>query len=130
MARPKGFEPLTPRFVVWCSIQLSYGRVPHLRDRLRRPVPNWLAHEMQADLGKKATICGTANYLRNKRLEVATDSEIFVTSILAQHVAVHIAHGFQRDIDDVAGCLDCRILAAMRPAEWFRNDAVDDLQLV
>jgi site-specific DNA recombinase len=28
MARPKGFEPLTPRFVVWCSIQLSYGRAP------------------------------------------------------------------------------------------------------
>ena len=27
MARPKGFEPLTPRFVVWCSIQLSYGRI-------------------------------------------------------------------------------------------------------
>jgi hypothetical protein len=27
MARPKGFEPLTPRFVVWCSIQLSYGRM-------------------------------------------------------------------------------------------------------
>ena len=27
VARPKGFEPLTPRFVVWCSIQLSYGRL-------------------------------------------------------------------------------------------------------
>ena len=25
VAHPKGFEPLTPRFVVWCSIQLSYG---------------------------------------------------------------------------------------------------------
>ena len=28
MARPKRFELLTPRFVVWCSIQLSYGRLP------------------------------------------------------------------------------------------------------
>ena len=27
MARPEGFEPPAPRFVVWCSIQLSYGRV-------------------------------------------------------------------------------------------------------
>ncbi len=26
MARPKRFELLTPKFVVWCSIQLSYGR--------------------------------------------------------------------------------------------------------
>ncbi len=25
LAHPKGLEPLTPRFVVWCSIQLSYG---------------------------------------------------------------------------------------------------------
>ena len=28
LARPKRFELLTPRFVVWCSIQLSYGRLP------------------------------------------------------------------------------------------------------
>ncbi len=27
LARPRGFEPLTPRSVVWCSIQLSYGRL-------------------------------------------------------------------------------------------------------
>ena len=27
MARPERFELLTPKFVVWCSIQLSYGRV-------------------------------------------------------------------------------------------------------
>ena len=26
VVRPKRFELLTPRFVVWCSIQLSYGR--------------------------------------------------------------------------------------------------------
>src|SRR6185503_2232876 len=27
LARPERFELPTPRFVVWCSIQLSYGRV-------------------------------------------------------------------------------------------------------
>jgi hypothetical protein len=26
LARPEGFEPPTPRSVVWCSVQLSYGR--------------------------------------------------------------------------------------------------------
>jgi hypothetical protein len=31
LARPKRFELLTPRFVVWCSIQLSYGRVGPLK---------------------------------------------------------------------------------------------------
>ena len=31
MARPERFERPTPRFVVWCSIQLSYGRVPVVR---------------------------------------------------------------------------------------------------
>jgi hypothetical protein len=31
MARSEGFEPPTPRFEVWCSIQLSY-------ERLARPV--------------------------------------------------------------------------------------------
>ena len=41
MARRKGFEPLTPRFEVWCSIQLSYRRLGSLgtngRTRLVRP---------------------------------------------------------------------------------------------
>jgi hypothetical protein len=27
VARPEGFEPPTPRSVVWCSVQLSYGRI-------------------------------------------------------------------------------------------------------
>src|SRR5712692_4741065 len=31
VARPKRFELLTPRFVVWCSIQLSYGRFCQIR---------------------------------------------------------------------------------------------------
>ena len=41
VARRKGFEPLTPRFEVWCSIQLSYRRrsplvtQPHARARSR-----------------------------------------------------------------------------------------------
>src|SRR4029078_6559083 len=35
MARPKRFELLTPRFVVWCSIQLSYGRIIHCRKSAR-----------------------------------------------------------------------------------------------
>jgi hypothetical protein len=35
LARPERFERPTPRFVVWCSIQLSYGRVfrRHFRTR-------------------------------------------------------------------------------------------------
>jgi hypothetical protein len=35
MARPKRFELLTPRFVVWCSIQLSYGRLIPLPEPAR-----------------------------------------------------------------------------------------------
>src|SRR5882757_2671308 len=37
MARPKRFELLTPRFVVWCSIQLSYGRVFRETSWAKRP---------------------------------------------------------------------------------------------
>jgi hypothetical protein len=37
MARPKRFELLTPRFVVWCSIQLSYGRVFRWHFRAQGP---------------------------------------------------------------------------------------------
>ena len=33
MARRKGFEPLTPRFEVWCSIQLSYRRLERIKGR-------------------------------------------------------------------------------------------------
>ncbi len=36
---PKRFELLTPRFVVWCSIQLSYGCVPGSGDHRLRGDP-------------------------------------------------------------------------------------------
>jgi hypothetical protein len=40
LARPERFELPTPRFVVWCSIQLSYGRAGPLKgcesERLKR----------------------------------------------------------------------------------------------
>jgi hypothetical protein len=45
LARRKGFEPLTPRFEVWCSIQLSYRRrFPYVREsgapeEIRTPDP-------------------------------------------------------------------------------------------
>ncbi len=39
VARPERFELPAPRFVVWCSIQLSYGRVPSRRaQNLLRPL--------------------------------------------------------------------------------------------
>ena len=44
MARPKRFELLTPRFVVWCSIQLSYGRVPHPGRASRGPADGRIAN--------------------------------------------------------------------------------------
>ncbi len=32
MVRPERFELPTPKFVAWCSIQLSYGRVKQKRN--------------------------------------------------------------------------------------------------
>ena len=32
MVRPERFELPTPKFVAWCSIQLSYGRVVQKRN--------------------------------------------------------------------------------------------------
>lgn len=32
LVRPEGFEPPTPKFVAWCSIQLSYGRFEQKRN--------------------------------------------------------------------------------------------------
>ena len=65
MAHPKRFELLTPRFVVWCSIQLSYGcagperpafaggspvRLP-LANRTARPGEQVMAMTVKSKLG-------------------------------------------------------------------------------
>ena len=65
MARPRRFELLTPRSVVWCSIQLSYGRPPEARDvadraagikcsggQLVQLAQDGLTHHAGADLGR------------------------------------------------------------------------------
>ncbi len=44
MAHPKGFEPLTPRFVVWCSIQLSYGCLPRVLRLVRHSLKNFISY--------------------------------------------------------------------------------------
>ena len=68
LARPKGFEPLTPRFVVWCSIQLSYGRAwraPHRQapeswQSLNHPFSNNLRDSSisSGGFGSKSISCG------------------------------------------------------------------------
>ena len=85
LARPEGFEPPTPRFVVWCSIQLSYGRAwraPHkggacawqspirrgIRPsrKSRAPAPRRAA----ASAARRSRRGGTSRSLRLRALEV------------------------------------------------------------
>lgn len=54
MAHPKRFELLTPRFVVWCSIQLSYGCVWQRAEPLAwRFSTNW-PDRLQAEMSRKS----------------------------------------------------------------------------
>ena len=57
MARPKRFELLTPRFVVWCSIQLSYGRVVRIAPEFWR--------DARAEPGAKAPGTGHSYRVRS-----------------------------------------------------------------
>ena len=59
MARSEGFEPPTPRFVVWCSIQLSYERA-----QARRPAPatrRTLSKSPQGRKGAAGAALGSAS---------------------------------------------------------------------
>ena len=38
MVRPERFELPTPKFVAWCSIQLSYGRIAEAAHYAYRPI--------------------------------------------------------------------------------------------
>ncbi len=62
LARPEGFEPPAPRFVVWCSIQLSYGRAGDgdigVRIAARNPAPRRPGGDcrrLQNDLERRAS---------------------------------------------------------------------------
>src|SRR4051794_10730419 len=57
LARSEGFEPPTPRFEVWCSIQLSYERLIRYlapnRDaarRVRASPASWTAYSRPCNL--------------------------------------------------------------------------------
>jgi hypothetical protein len=66
VARPKRFELLTPRFVVWCSIQLSYGRLASRQNRppKGRPAARAIAIgcgvSWQGERIGAAAVCGLA----------------------------------------------------------------------
>jgi hypothetical protein len=60
LARPKRFELLTPRFVVWCSIQLSYGRVFAKHFRAQGPMmPHAFAKKHPRMSRKRAIATGS-----------------------------------------------------------------------
>ena len=59
LARPRGFEPLTPRSVVWCSIQLSYGRNRRRRRPPGRPEASgctWRRQDSMCQIGRTAEL--------------------------------------------------------------------------
>ncbi len=64
MARSEGFEPPTPRFEVWCSIQLSYERGASFRSpaaysaaaNLEEP-PDLATKSSSASLSKCLQVC-------------------------------------------------------------------------
>src|SRR6266851_6762236 len=70
LARRKGFEPLTPRFEVWCSIQLSYrrGQVPVAQSRAQAkpPLRHGRARKPSMCCGRRA---GPAGSLSRQDLE-------------------------------------------------------------
>src|SRR5262249_56195551 len=79
MARRKGFEPLTPRFEVWCSIQLSYRRRGELGvtlpNRFSQPLPSTTIFSLGFNLADVETIshilnCVCATSPQNRRLLV------------------------------------------------------------
>src|SRR5207248_6467128 len=74
LARPRGVEPLTPRSVVWCSIQLSYGRINDLRQslnslgifglrQLRSGAPYLVARRVDCNACLSAACAGPARVL-------------------------------------------------------------------
>lgn len=74
MAHPKRFELLTPRFVVWCSIQLSYGCAWPLSASLLRcgVLLNGPFHECKRIIEKKWSHLEEVQFLKVSSRSAAT----------------------------------------------------------
>ncbi len=71
MARPRRFELLTPRSVVWCSIQLSYGRLLQARDVADGPAGiKWSGRELIELAQDRLTHNTGANLGRTRRHDI------------------------------------------------------------
>src|SRR5262249_19113139 len=56
LATPTGFEPVTPRLGIWCSIHLSYGAVVRTKWLCTslRPLDRRCSHELAASISSMA----------------------------------------------------------------------------
>ena len=67
LVRPEGFEPPTPKFEVWCSIQLSYGRREAQCSRSHQGGKLVSERMLPSDVGLPPAI-GNSNFQRGRRV--------------------------------------------------------------
>ena len=65
LVTPTGFEPVTPRLGIWCSIQLSYGAFEVTYSRPRAIRPSCFNHACSGVIGVAGYICSAQGLLAN-----------------------------------------------------------------